>query len=109
MKKAVWLSYDLGVRGDYTGLYEWLDNQNAKETGKNIAFFKYEIKKEENLKEKLKKDILKHIDINKRYIIYIISRGDDKKLKGTFLLGRRRASPWKGYGIGEGEIDNIDE
>ncbi len=27
MKKALWISYDIGVRGDYEGLYAWLDSR----------------------------------------------------------------------------------
>jgi len=109
MQKAIWLSYDLGVKGDYASLYEWLDNKKAKESGNNVAFFKYEVKKDDDLKKKLKNDISKHVKFAKRDRIYIIFRGDDQKLKGTFLFGRRKASPWKGYGVGEGEIDEIDE
>ena len=41
MKQAIWLSYDLGVRGDYEGLYAWLDKHQAKECGDNIAYFVY--------------------------------------------------------------------
>ncbi|MDR0845353.1 MAG: hypothetical protein LBN71_09030 [Tannerella sp.] len=27
MEKAIWLNYDLGVGGDFQGLYSWLDDQ----------------------------------------------------------------------------------
>ena len=30
---TIWISYDLGVRGDYEGLYAWLDSHGAKECG----------------------------------------------------------------------------
>jgi hypothetical protein len=30
MKKAVWISFDLGVQGDYEGLYGWLDRLDAQ-------------------------------------------------------------------------------
>ena len=30
---TVWISYDLGIRGDYEGLYAWLDSHRAKECG----------------------------------------------------------------------------
>jgi hypothetical protein len=32
-RAAVWISFDLGVRGDYEGMYAWLDTHNAKECG----------------------------------------------------------------------------
>ncbi len=51
MKKTIWLSYDLGVKGDYEGLYAWLDDHGAIECGESVAFFNFEIKNEENLVE----------------------------------------------------------
>jgi hypothetical protein len=42
MNKALWLSYDLGVKGDYEGLYAWLDDHNAEECGNSVAFLHYE-------------------------------------------------------------------
>ena len=35
---TVWISYDLGVRGDYEGLYAWLDAHDAKVTFNERAF-----------------------------------------------------------------------
>lgn len=29
MKSAIWVSYDLDVRGDYESLYAWFDDQFA--------------------------------------------------------------------------------
>ena len=29
MKKAIWISYDLGIGGDYDGLYRWLANHDV--------------------------------------------------------------------------------
>jgi hypothetical protein len=44
MKKiAIWLTYDLGVGGDFEGLYSWLDDKEAIECGNNNAYFKYSI------------------------------------------------------------------
>ena len=37
MKKFIWLSYDLGIGGDYESLYSWLDNHEAKECGDSVA------------------------------------------------------------------------
>ena len=106
MKKTIWLSYDLGVRGDYSGLYEWLDNVGAKECGDSLAFFKYEVKKGEKLKTLLKKDIEENVNLGHRDRIYIIYRNpEDKSMKGTFIFGKRKASPWEGFGGGEIEID----
>jgi hypothetical protein len=38
MKKiAIWFTYDLGVGGDFQGLYSWLDDREAIECGNNNA------------------------------------------------------------------------
>lgn len=42
VKTVVWLSYDLGAKGDYDGLYSWLDNHKAKECGDSIAYIPWE-------------------------------------------------------------------
>ncbi len=34
--RIIWLSYDLGIQGDYPSLYEWLDKHQAKECGDNF-------------------------------------------------------------------------
>ncbi|MFH1115168.1 MAG: hypothetical protein V1792_14760 [Pseudomonadota bacterium] len=38
MKKGVWIYFDLGINGDYEGMYEWLDKHNAHACGENFAF-----------------------------------------------------------------------
>jgi len=43
MKKAVWISYDLGIKGDYQGLYSWLDDHDAIECGNSVAFIQFEV------------------------------------------------------------------
>ena len=42
MKSVVWISFDLGVRGDYQGMYEFLDAHQAKECGDGVAFLQIE-------------------------------------------------------------------
>lgn len=41
VKSAIWLSYDLGVNGDYEGMYAWLDNHGAKECGGSVAYLQF--------------------------------------------------------------------
>jgi hypothetical protein len=36
--------FDLGVRGDYEGLYAWLDDHDVKECGASVAYLKYSYK-----------------------------------------------------------------
>lgn len=40
MEKSYWLSYDLGVGGNYDKLYGWLDDHNAVPCGDSVAFEK---------------------------------------------------------------------
>ncbi len=105
MQKTIWLSYDLSVQGDYSSLYEWLDNIGAKECGNSVAFFKYEIDQIENLTNELEKDISSKVELGKRDRIYIIFGDSENNMKGAFLFGKRKSSPWQGYGNGEDEID----
>ncbi|MBM3488459.1 MAG: hypothetical protein FJX67_17825 [Alphaproteobacteria bacterium] len=97
---TIWISYDLGVRGDYEGLYAWLDRHGAEECGDSIAVLQYDHKK--SLVEELKADLNKAVDIDKRGRIYVVYRdkGTDKN-KGIFLFGARRAAPWVGYAPGQ--------
>ncbi|SLM29814.1 conserved hypothetical protein [Desulfamplus magnetovallimortis] len=96
MKQSIWISFDLGVRGDYEGLYQWLDSKGAIECGDNFAFFKYE--SSGDIIENLKNEIEESIEINKKTRIYIIYRnGVDAKMKGRFIFGTRKAAPWTGY------------
>ena len=104
MQKAIWLSFDLGVKGDYESLYAWLDNHGAIECGDSTAFLKYEVGKDassEQLLKKLQKDLRSAVDFSKTDRLYVAYRGDDTSLKGRFLFGKRKAAPWQGYGDAE--------
>lgn len=101
MKKAVWLSFDLGVKGDYEGMYAWLDSHEAIECGDSIAFLEYESLKD--LLDKLKAELQEHVELNGKSRIYVICRSPDGKIKGTFLFGKRKQAPWTGYGSSEEE------
>ena len=108
-KKFVWLSYDLSITGDYTNLYQWLDLHDAKECGDSVACFWYEF--ENYLKHEIEHDLQKHIQIDDRKDrFYLISPKKENdvldKYFGTFLFGRRKASPWEGYAAKENEQDD---
>jgi hypothetical protein len=115
MKKAVWISFDLGVNGDYEGMYAWLDTHHAKECGDSIAFLGYEPKRDSVLGEptrdlisELKADLKRSVSIKKKNRVYVIYKSDEGKLKGVFLFGGRKKSPWTGYGASE-EMESSDE
>lgn len=96
-EKTFWISYDLGIRGDYTGLYTWLDKLGAKECGDSMAVIK--VKLRGDLIATLKRDLKKKIKLSITDRIYIIYR-DSKTgtVKGNFVFGGRKRAPWEGYG-----------
>ncbi|HTV31965.1 MAG TPA: hypothetical protein VME69_02525 [Methylocella sp.] len=99
----IWISYDLGVSGDYEGLYSWLDSRKAKECGDSLAVISYTFKKD--LLAELKAEISKNLKISKRTRIYVIHTDHaTKKSKGKFIFGGRRVAPWSGYATSESDI-----
>ncbi len=105
MKSAVCLWYDLGVQGDYEGVYSWLDEHQANECGDNLAFLNYEYSG--SLLEALTADLKKSIEIPKRTRIYVIYRDPDtKKMKGSFIFGGRKAPPFSGFAVAVGSADS---
>ena len=104
MKRGIWLTYDLGVKGDYNNLYAWLDDHGAIECGNNLAFLYYEAitaHKDEEFINCIRAELKERIKLEPGNRIYIIRAAQDdgkKTIKGTFLIGKRKASPWEGYG-----------
>ncbi len=81
-----WLSFDLGLRGKYEELYEWLDKLEAQECGDNVATFETE-----KTREQINDELSGLLDEKAR--VYIINR----KKGGKFILGKRKPAPWVGY------------
>jgi len=106
MEKAIWVSFDLGLNGDYEGMYGWLDEHKAKECGDNFAFVRYPFSK--NPVEAVKRGIKNRVTLDKRSRIYMIYLNDEGKMKGTFIFGARKQPPWTGYGA-TAEEESIDE
>jgi hypothetical protein len=96
-----WLSYDLGLRGDYQPLYEWLDKVEAEECGDSVATFL-----SPDSREKLGKSLKRIAKSGGRF--YLIGQNEKGKLVGGFVAGRRRVpAPWAGA-AGNG-IDAAEE
>lgn len=96
--KAYWLSYDLGVGGDYQHLYQWLDDKEAKPCGDSVAFFYYQYKTTDPDKELLD-DISKTVKLEPGNILYVVRKKEDaENYYGSFIYGKRRSAPWVGYG-----------
>jgi hypothetical protein len=111
IKKAIRISYDFGLRGDYKGLYTWLDNHDALDCGQGLAFLKYKANAETSSKDLMNqvlKELKQAVKLNKSDRIYIICKdSESKKVKGDFMNGSRKAAPWEGYGDLEGQ--NIED
>jgi hypothetical protein len=63
MSIRVWLSYDLGIKGDYGDLYLWLDEHKALECGDSIATFFWDTIP--NIKERIKESLKESIEFKK--------------------------------------------
>ena len=95
--KLVWLVFDLGVKGDYEGLYAWLDAQGARECGDSVACFTYSYTAD--LVTELRTHLESAITIDKKNRLYVIyADPDTNRPKGSFLFGRRKSPPWAGCG-----------
>lgn len=90
MKFRYWLSFDLGLRGNFEDLYEWLDTIDAKECGDSVATFVTE-KNREQITEELS------TLLGEKARVYIIGKFDGK-VRGRFIVGKRKRAPWAGYG-----------
>jgi hypothetical protein len=104
MKQAIWVSFDLGVRGDYESIYAWLDEHGAIECGDSLAYLKYEFNND--LIAEFTQDILTTIEITKKTRIYVIWQDAEKKTpKGRFVFGGRKSPPWSGYANGTKQVE----
>jgi hypothetical protein len=107
MKAFLWMSFDLGVRGDFEGMYEFLDTDQAKECGDSVGIFQYEYKKD--LLAELKKDLEKSVNFDKRSRVYVIYPVPNGKYKGRFLIGKRKSPPWAGHGPSQDDEEDAGE
>jgi hypothetical protein len=107
-RNRIWLSYDLGVDGDYDGLYSWLDRLGAVECGESSASMVYNrpLRKGHDLVELIRSDLKKNVKLRVRDRVYLIYKKPDGKILGKFLFGSRKAAPWTGYAPAkEGMVD----
>ena len=88
-------------------MYAWLDNHKAIECGDSVAFIKYSIPHEMDDKEfveYLSKDLEKSISFKPGDRVYLIRRVDEENCSyGKFIIGKRKANPWEGYGDSNGD------
>lgn len=104
MKKTVWLSFDIALGGDYENLYAWLDEQGAKECGEGLATIEFEF--DHDFLQELMESLSRSVSFSKKDRIYAVWRESDK-MKGRFLVGKRKYAPWEGYGAKE-QIEDVE-
>ena len=86
-------------------MYAWLDNLGAKECGSSVAFIK-EFEHGDDLLDALRSGITEHVQLGKRSRVYAIAKRRDGSMFGRYVVGKRRASPWEGFGdVGEPDED----
>lgn len=105
MKMAVWLSYDLGITGDFTGLYQWLDTHHAIECGNSAAFIKFDY--EEDFFTEIKSNMGEFVKVKSTDRIYVIYKDvENNRTIGKFLFGNRKTAPWAGYALSNEIIED---
>lgn len=106
MVNRIWVSYDLGVDGDYEGLYRWLDAHEAVECGDSCASLLWS-KATGGIDHSIKLDLKKAVKLRNRDRVYLIFQDAQNKYKGKFIIGgRKKSAPWTGYAMsGESAVD----
>jgi hypothetical protein len=104
-----WLIFDIGLSTSFEELYSWLDDQKAIECGDNAATFVTP-----KSYESVEKEVRKACRNGGGSRVYLIgpqkaasaapvpttpgSAPSGPRLIGKFIVGRRKAPPWSGFG-----------
>jgi len=94
-----WLSFDLGLMGDYSHFYKWLDEQNAEECGSGTAAIVSTTSMDRFVGEI--REVLKETP---RARVYLLSRLPDGRFGGKFVVGARRKAPWAGFAVRASDV-----
>ena len=99
MQVRIWISFDLGVKGDYPSMYAWLDNHQAVECGDNLASLFVECTDRSTVEEDVMAELRANVNLAPTDRIYVIYRREDNLTRGAFMHGQRKSSsPWTGCG-----------
>ena len=63
---------------------------------------------DDDLVESLRSEIENAITLSKQSRIYLVYK-ENGKSKGKYIIGRRKRSPWDGYGTAGDHVDDDDE
>jgi hypothetical protein len=112
VKKTIFITFELGMRGDYESLYKWLDEKKAEERGYGVAIIKEyvidtSIKKDIDFLRLVKKELTQKVSFGNTDRVYMIWNGFENNLiKAGFIYGKAKQAPWTGFA--EKDIDTID-
>ncbi|MGH7812805.1 MAG: hypothetical protein ACREQI_02210 [Candidatus Binataceae bacterium] len=95
-----WLIYEMGIQGDYSRLYEWLDRHQAKECGEGAATFVLK-----STQEELGKQLAEIVKKEDRARLYLIGKKKDGPYLGSFIFGKRKRPSWVGSAELAGGVD----
>jgi hypothetical protein len=99
-ERSIWISFDLGIDGDYDGFYEWLDRHGAIECGDSTAFienFPFE-QVDGQIDEAVTISIKSSIKLTPKTRIHLIYKDRTGSFtRGKFIIGGRKRNPWAGY------------
>lgn len=110
IEKHILLNYDLGLKGDYSNLYAFLDTHKALDCGNcNAAFaMSFSEDKFETILEELRMALSEYVKIEKNDRIYMTVTDNTCKMRGAFLFGGRKRAIWEGYGnVKTNDIDQF--
>jgi hypothetical protein len=93
-KTRYWISFDLGLMGDYSHFYEWLDSQDAQECGSGLASLV-----SSQTRDQIIAEIQSILKGSPRARAYLISIQPDGRFGGKFVAGGRKAAPWAGFAV----------
>ena len=103
----VWMNYDLGIQGDYTGLYTWLDDREAKECGYSTAFFTLDLDDDEDIFAMLRRELEDSVELTGKARVYVCYLRGGGRVRAGFVVGRRKMAPWAGYAASDDNEDDI--
>jgi hypothetical protein len=93
---TVWITFDLGLDGDYKGLYAWLDAHGANGCGESVAVLTYDC--DGAIPDRIREELKASVGIDAQSRIYVIYRDPaTNENRGAFIFGERRAPVWNGY------------
>ncbi|NQS98657.1 MAG: hypothetical protein HQ591_09395 [candidate division Zixibacteria bacterium] len=103
MKQTILISFDLGIQGDYEDMYSWLDKYKAIECGDGVAILTFEYN--EDIAGELLEELERNVDFKNKDRIFMLFKDRNEKLKGRFIIGKRKRAPWSGYALAEEDLE----